>query len=172
VSNQRQLYDATIFQLFTHRVQRGSFEADYHFLECPDWVNVIALTPGDEVVMIEQYRTTLNRTFLELPGGLLDHEDPSPEFGARRELLEETGYTAHDFLSLGAVHPNPALQRNQAHYFLATGAVCSGSQNLDGGEDLRVVCVPLKEIPERIRSGELSHALMLAAFAKLFALRG
>lgn len=139
---------------------------DMYVLEHPTWVNVVPLTPRDEVILVEQWRHGTRTVQLETPGGLMD-EGETPEHCARRELLEETGYEADALSPLGNVHPNPAIQNNVLHYVLATGCRPVARPALDHAEDIAVRVVPLAEIPRLIRDGHITHALIIAAFYRL-----
>ncbi len=90
---------------------------------------------------------------LEIPAGLVDPGE-SPEDAARRELLEETGYEAARWSSLGAVRPSPAYQDNTCHTFLAEGCRKVAEPHLDPGEDIEVVLEPRQRLSELVRSGE------------------
>src|SRR5262249_34587526 len=72
---------------------RTGVEGRYVVLECPDWVNVIALTDDRQVVLIRQYRHGVDRVVLEIPSGIVER-DEEPLAAAQRELAEETGYTS------------------------------------------------------------------------------
>ena len=67
---------------------RTGREHDFYVVDAPGWVNVIALTPREEIVLIEQYRQGTNAVELEIPGGVMDIADPSPVEGGVRELRE------------------------------------------------------------------------------------
>jgi len=139
---------------------------DFVVLEMPDWVNVVALTPDSQVVLIEQYRFGSSEVTLEIPGGVMDPGEDAVAAGSR-ELLEETGYTARSFTLLGHVEPNPAIQTNRCYTVLAEGAVPCGTQSLDEKEDIGVILRPLAELPRLLREGAIRHALVWAAFLHL-----
>lgn len=137
-------------------------EGDYYRLATGDWVNVVALDEEGRMLMIRQYRHGTETLTLELPGGRVDPgEDPAE--AARRELLEETGYQASSLKKLGALRPNPALMTNTAHSFLAEGCRKVSETQNDPNEETLPVLIPVPEIPQRIQSGEIDHAIMVAA---------
>jgi 8-oxo-dGTP pyrophosphatase MutT (NUDIX family) len=121
--------------------------------------------------MVRQRRHGVGEETLELPGGMVDPEDPSPLEAARRELLEETGYRAGAIEATGVIAPNPAMQTNRCWSFLARDVELVGERELDGGEDIDVVLVPYAEIPARVARGEIAHALVVVAFAYALGLR-
>jgi ADP-ribose pyrophosphatase len=139
---------------------------DMFVLDQPNWVNIIPLTPDDQVVMVEQWRHGSRTIELETPGGLMD-DGETPEVCARRELLEETGYAPGEMIHLGTVKPNPAIQSNLQHYLLATGCRQVAGLNLDHAEDIAVHLVPLADIPELIRTGKITHGIVIGAFYSL-----
>jgi len=158
-----------VFSIRTDRAvsPRNGMEYEFHVLESAPWVNVIPVTDDQEVVMVRQYRHGIQDFTLEIPGGLVEEGD-TPQEAACRELREETGYSAREMISLGFVHPNPAIQDNRCYTFLAQGASKVGAQAQDGAEDIEVVTYPLKEIPHLIRCGQITHSLVIVAFYRLF----
>jgi ADP-ribose pyrophosphatase len=160
------------YRVFSIRTDRASSprtgkEHDFFILESSSWVNVIPLTPQNEVVLVRQYRHGIQGVTLEIPGGLVEDSD-SPEEAAGRELYEETGYRASEMIPLGSVHTNPAIQNNECYTFLARDVFLGGGQSQDEKEDIEVVRRPLSEIPNLIRNGEITHSLVLAAFYRFF----
>lgn len=157
--------DYGIFRLRTvvRRSPRTGAAAPYRVLEVADWVNVVALTPDDEVVLVEQYRHGLDRVTLEIPGGVVDPGE-NVAAAAVRELREETGFTGDRPELLGVVHPNPAIQTNACHTFLVRGARATAAPDPDEGEDLVVRTVPRRTLAELVLTGRITHSLVVAAF--------
>lgn len=142
---------------------RDGSEHDFYCIEAPDWINVIPLTREGEVVMIEQYRHGTNEVTLEIPGGMVD-EGESAMLTAARELREETGYKAEAIRLLGMARPNPAIQNNWLHTFVATGCVAHEQPQFDSSEHIGVRLVPLADIRSLIAGGTINHALVIVAF--------
>jgi ADP-ribose pyrophosphatase len=143
----------------------------FSVISCPDWVNVLCLTRDDRVVLVRQYRPGIERITLEIPGGVVDQGE-EPLDAAKRELGEETGYESSRWIGLGTVAPNPALQSNACHLWLALDAAATTLQHPDPDEQIRVVTCPLERVPELVRREEISHSLVLAAFARFFFMAG
>jgi 8-oxo-dGTP pyrophosphatase MutT (NUDIX family) len=134
---------------------------DFFAIDSSDWVNVVAITPDDRVVMVRQFRHGAGTLTLETPGGLVDPGE-APAAAAARELLEETGYAADEIVPLGALNPNPALFRNRLYGFLARGARPVSEVRHEGTEETHVELVPLAALREEVRSGRVDHALVIA----------
>ena len=162
------LGDFKIFTIRRDRIvsPRTEEEHDFYVLDGSDWINVIPVTPEGRIVLVEQYRHGIEAFTLEIPGGAIDPRDASPRDAARRELLEETGYTAEAWESLGFVYPNPAIQSNRCHAFVARGCRRAAEPALDPGEDITILEADPAEIREMLRDGRISHSLVVAAFAK------
>ncbi|MGQ9645541.1 MAG: NUDIX hydrolase [Thermodesulfobacteriota bacterium] len=156
------------FRVFSIRTDtaaspRTGTEHDFHIIESEDWINVIPLTSGDQVIMIRQYRHGARKVTLEIPGGLVDPGD-TPEKAAARELLEETGYQAEALVQIGVVNPNPALFNNRCYTFIAYRVTKMREPMPDQAEDIEVVPIPLVDIPKLIQNGEIDHAMVITAF--------
>ena len=141
---------------------------DATIFEFRAWANIVALTRAGEVVLVRQYRHGVFEDLLEFPGGVVE-DGEEPLEGAKRELREETGYIASEWIQVGAYYPNPALQTNTLHCFLALNAEKVSGQSLDAGEDIEVHLMPLDELVDLAKRGEFRHALMNAVlFSVLF----
>ena len=143
------------------RSPRTGSEHDFFTIDASDWVNIVALTPDDCVVMVRQYRHGADRVTLETPGGMVDPGE-TPEQAAARELLEETGYAADEIVGLGCVNPNPALFSNRLHGFFASGARRVREVRNESTEETHVELVPIAKLREEVRAGRVDHALVIA----------
>lgn len=137
---------------------------EYPFLrlEAPDWVNVVAVTSGGDLVLIEQYRHGTDQVTLEIPGGCVDPGE-SPAAAARRELEEETGYRPSELHQIGVVEPNPAFLSNRCWTFLALGCRPDGVPQPEPTEEITLRLAPLAELDALIGDGTIRHALVVAA---------
>lgn len=138
-------------------------EHDFFVIEAPDWINIIPLTSQREVVMIEQYRHGTGEVTLEIPGGMVD-EGEAPHAAALREMLEETGYAASEAVCLGKTRPNPAIQNNWIHTFLARDVQFQTAPIFDSTEHTSVRLVPLADVPALIADGTITHSLVVTGF--------
>ena len=137
-------------------------------LEFDAWANVVAITKNNEVVLVKQYRHGVQEILLELPGGVVDKgEDPLE--GAKRELMEETGYSAGNIIEVGRLYPNPAIQHNTLYCYLATDVELTVEQHLDDAEEIEVQLVPLDELIKMAAQGKFLHALNVAVLFRALA---
>ena len=156
------------FRIFTirsdiKRSPRTGREHDFFIIDCVNWVNVIAVTPQRELVMIEQYRHGSNTVELEVPGGMMDKHESSPVAAGERELREETGYAGEKARVIGEIFPNPAIMSNKCHTVLVENCVCGHAVEFDHGEDIVTRLVPIAEIPKLIASGKIGHSMVVVA---------
>lgn len=148
---------------------RTGTEFQFFTIRSKDWVDIIAQTDDETVVMVKQFRHGARDFSLELPAGTVEHGEDVVQAGLR-ELNEETGYGALKASYLGSFKPNAAIMENQCHVIEVTDRKSSFvSQNLDDGEDIEVVKVPIADIQSLICSGEISSAPTIAALALFFA---
>lgn len=131
-------------------------------IDASDWANVVAFTTDGKVILVRQFRFGSGEAGLELPGGVVDQGE-TPAQAVARELEEETGHRAGTVEPTGWLWPNPAHFTNRVHTFIARGCERVHDGTPEGSEDLIVELVDPAEIPSLIRSGEIRHALHVAA---------
>jgi len=161
----KQLGDYRIFSLRSEEKlsPRTNLTHEFFILDCVNWVNVIALTTDERLVMIEQYRHGSNTVELEIPGGLMDASDASPLEGGLRELREETGYEGTQAEVIGQIYANPAIMNNICYTVLVRGCELKHETQFDQGEDLATHLVDINEIPALVQSGKIGHSLVAVA---------
>jgi 8-oxo-dGTP pyrophosphatase MutT (NUDIX family) len=140
------------------RMPDGTLIPDYYVLEYPDWVNAIAITQDNEIILVRQYRHAAGEVILELPGGCIEKGE-SPEEAIRRELQEETGYQFTDIEFLSSLYANPATANNKTHCYIARGGRIVGKQQLDKGEEIDIELVSPEKLKELVLSNAFGQAL-------------
>jgi len=136
---------------------------DFYIIDCVDWVNVLAVTPQQELVMVEQFRHGSNTVELEIPGGIMDKSESSPVETAVRELREETGYAGQNARRLADVFANPAIMSNTCHTVLIENCSLQHDVEWDSGEDMLTRLVPVDEVPALVTAGRIKHPLVVVA---------
>ena len=144
------------------RLPGGAVKDPYYVVERPDAAIIFPLTGEGEAVLVRQYRPPLERMELGLPAGLVE-EGEKPEAAARRELLEETGYSGGEWEPLGALASSPSLKDNWAYLFLARGVEEMAPPDPDEHELVETVRVPVGELLGLIRTGEIVSSSGVAA---------
>jgi 8-oxo-dGTP pyrophosphatase MutT (NUDIX family) len=142
---------------------RTGAEHEFLVLDSRDWVNVIAITSDQQMVMIEQYRHGSNTVELEIPGGVMDAHETSPVATAVRELREETGYEGQNARILGRVFANPAIMNNTCYTVLIENCRCLHPVEFDQGEDLATRIVPVGDVATLVAAGKINHSLVVVA---------
>ena len=136
-------------------------------LESVDWINIVALTPARESIMVRQYRFGISDLTIETPGGMVDQGE-EPLAAAQRELVEETGYTSKKWSYLGAVEPNPAFHPHLCHHFLAEDCMRTQATNFGEGEEIEISLLTCDEVKAAMQDGSLKHVLALSALSRVF----
>lgn len=137
-------------------------ERDFVVVRPPDWVNVIALTPDQHLVVVRQFRFGVDDFALEIPGGVMDPGEDAITAGVR-ELREETGFAGPIKRVLGVVRPNPAIQSNSCHVVLVEQARRTTATVWDHDEEIEVITLPVEEVFTLARNGGITHSLVLNA---------
>ena len=162
------MHDYRVFSTKKMLVSSSHFEGTHNMyvIDSSDWVNIIAITPTYEIVGIKQYRAGTDEITLEIPGGMVDSgEDPLQ--AAKRELAEETGYVSENWFSLGKIAPNPAIQSNYCHSFVAFDCTFSGKVDFDTHEDIALQLIRIEQLDSLFLDESINHALVSVAFHKL-----
>ncbi|MCE1206500.1 MAG: NUDIX hydrolase [Spirochaetia bacterium] len=164
--DKREAYRGHIFTVF-EKTSRGpdGRQGTFSVLESRDWAVVVPLVrseKGGSFLMVRQYRHGADAISLEFPGGVIE-PDEAPIEAAQRELAEETGWVSKDVTQVADVFPNPAIQSNHFHIFLALDPTPAVDRNLDEHEIVDAVLVPASEVRNMMGEGEYRHALMATA---------
>jgi 8-oxo-dGTP pyrophosphatase MutT (NUDIX family) len=156
---------SALFRLFKvgFRSEKSGKEGRFDVLESKSWVNVLAITPRKEAILVEQFRYGSAESSLEFPAGSIE-EGQTPLETARRELAEETGGTCAVIEEIGSCRPNPAILNNWCYHFLAENVEITQAQSLDENEELEMKLVPLERIDKLIASGKITHSLTIATW--------
>ncbi|MBR6503280.1 MAG: NUDIX hydrolase [Clostridia bacterium] len=139
-------------------------------VEHPGGVCVAALTDNDELLFVKQWRYPYMEETLEIPAGKRDKKDEDPLECGKRELKEETGATAREYIDLHPLYPTPGYINEVIFCYLATG-LTFGEQNPDEDEFLDVLRIPLEKAVEMVLSGEIKDAKTQIAVLKVKVLR-
>lgn len=118
-------------------------------------VCVIPVTDDGNVIVERQFRYPINSVITEIPAGKLDSPSEDRLSAAKRELLEETGYSADEWIDMGIYYPAAAYSDEKITMYLAKG-LHKGTQKLDDDEFLNVELVPLTQLVEEVMSGEIT----------------
>lgn len=157
----RYLHRETWFNLRSDAVVKGNGQTmePYYVLEYSHWVNILPITNDGRVILVRQYRHALGQFSIELPGGIMDAHEINPMEAARRELLEETGYSAGHIEQVAVVATNPATHNNLLYCYLATGCQLTQAIELDENEELEMIVITMDELLTMLRENKILQSL-------------
>ena len=141
---------------------------DFYITEAPDWVNVIAITTEAKFIIEEQYRHGIQKVCFELCAGMVD-EGETPLETAKRELLEETGYSGDNWTAFGMSVPNTSGSTTSSYHFFATDVERTQSPTTENTEDIKIHLLTEQELKQMMLDGSIAEAVMLAPLWRYFA---
>ncbi|HSC55129.1 MAG TPA: NUDIX hydrolase [Phnomibacter sp.] len=157
----RYLHVEKWFKFRADKVLKGNGEImePYYVLEFSNWVNVLPITREGKVILVRQYRYAMGTFSIEVPGGIMDPHETDPLDAAKRELLEETGYSCGKIEQVAVVAANPATQTNSLYCYLATDCELTHALDHDEHEEMEVLLVDMDELLTLLRENKIVQSL-------------
>lgn len=155
----KEIFKGRVIDLYVEEVKLPNGKTSTReIVKHPGAVAIIAITPENKIVMVEQFRKPLGRTIVEIPAGKLEKGE-KPEATAKRELEEETGYTCSNLQLLISFYTSPGFADELVHLFIAEDLEkLKVAAELDEDEFLDVIEVTLEEAQEMIRNKQIYDA--------------
>ena len=161
-----EIFDGVILHVFKDTVQLPNGKpATREVIRHVGAVGVIPITEDGKVIVERQFRYPLNRVVTEIPAGKLDSFTEDRLSAARRELEEETGYIAGEWIELGDYYPTPAYCDERITLYLARD-LSQGQRHLDEDEFLNFEAVPLTELVADVMAGRITDGKTQVAVLK------
>ena len=168
----QEIFDGVILHLYKDTVQLPNGKpAIREVIRHVGAVGVIPVTDDGKVIVERQFRYPLNRVITEIPAGKLDSFTEDRLSAAKRELEEETGYTAKEWISMGDYFPTPAYCDERITLYLARGLE-QGKRHLDEDEFLNFEAVPLAALVADVMEGRITDGKTQVAVLKAARLFG
>lgn len=144
-----------------YKLPDGSIVDDYYHLDRPDYVSIIAKNQNDEILIEQQYRRGVDEVLYELPAGWIEQGE-EPAEAAKRELLEETGYSGEANL-LTILYPNPGFSGMKAYVVMVEIAGDAVNRSAEEDENIKVQLYPMSRLSSMIRKNEIRDMVSVAA---------
>lgn|SRR5574344_538009 len=161
----KEIYKGKVFTIFKDDVELANSKVTFREVaRHPGGVVILAKKDENTLLMVKQFRYPICKPSLELPAGKLEKGE-NPDFAAKRELEEETGYIANSWKSLGFIYTTPGFCDEKLHLYLATDLVKT-SQNLDEGEILKAYEYPFNVVLSLINKGEINDSKTICALMR------
>jgi len=133
----------------------GKLINGFYKIEKPDAAIIFATDEQNRLIMIRQYRHAVDSIKFELPAGYKEKSDKNMMQTAKRELLEETGYSAKKIIKLGEAYASAGILTNSIHFFLAKNCKKISEQNLDFSEDIEIHAIEIEKAEKLFKAGEI-----------------
>lgn len=160
-------FDGRIIKVYNDTViLENEKQASREVVRHPGGVCIVPLTDDNQVLMVEQFRYPYGKVVLEVPAGKLNYGEDPLECG-KRELKEETGAVASEYISLGKMYPSPGFLDEIIYIYLAKG-LSFEEQNLDDDEFLEVYKMPISELVDMVMKNEIDDAKTQIAILKTY----
>lgn len=156
--SKEQIYSGKIIDLYVEEVELPNKKTGKReIVKHPGAVAVLAVTNEGKILMVEQFRKPLEKTIIEIPAGKLEKgEDPLA--CAKRELMEETGYSCESMESIGSFYTSPGFADELIHLYYTDTLVKQGEQMTDDDEFLNVLEVSVREAKEMMKDERIHDA--------------
>lgn len=164
------IYKGRIINLYNDKIKLPDGNEGYReYVKHPGGICVVPIGKENEIYLVRQYRYPYGEEVLEIPAGKRDSASEDTLEGGKRELKEELGLTAENFLFLGEFYPTPGYT-DEVIYMYAAWGLTEGETSPDEGEFVEKVTVPLERLVEKILNGEIKDGKTQAAVLKVKAL--
>lgn len=152
-----EIYDGKIIHVFVDDIELpNGGPAKREIVAHPGGVSIAALTDENELLFVRQFRYPYKEITLELPAGKLE-KGQNPLENGKRELMEETGATGYNYMSLGKIYPTPGYCTEIIHLYCCR-VESFGNQHLDEDEFLNFERIPLDKAVEMVLNNEIPDA--------------
>ncbi|MDD6396993.1 MAG: NUDIX hydrolase [Selenomonadaceae bacterium] len=161
------IYDGTLLHVKKDKVELPNGDISYReWIKHPGASAVIPVTDNNEIILVRQYRYPIQSLTMEIPAGKLDVAGEDPLECAKRELEEETGYSAQEYQFLTKLATTVGFSDEFIYIYAARG-LKAGQQHTDEDEFINVVTVPLAKAVEMVHSGEILDGKSVVAILML-----
>ena len=162
------IYQGEIFNITTNKIKlKNNHIASREVVKKSSAACVIAITRNKNIVLVKQFRYAIGKHLIEIPAGKMESFEKHPLLCAKRELLEETGFKAPNWINLGPILPCPGFCNEKLFLFLAKNSFKAQSPKPDPDEFLQTITMPLDLAVQRATFGSFSDAKTICAILKL-----